>query len=166
MGHTPGKRLLFKEITSIRFRHFSFGMQLAYKQVKENHMIKKLEAFIREDALDAVKDALRAIGIVGMNIHSVRGSGRQADIQLSWRGASYQIDLLPKMQVNIILSAHNVEKAVEAITKAARTGKEGDGLIFIYPVEDVVRIRTGERGREALMYQDDIDVRRGEKSPK
>jgi nitrogen regulatory protein P-II 1 len=123
-------------------------------------MIKKLEVFIRDEALDAVKDALQSIGIVGMNIHEVRGHGRQGGIELSWRGTSYQMDLLPKMQVNIVLSAHNVEKAVEAITQAARTGKEGDGLIFIYPVEDVIRIRTGERGREALMYPDDIDVRR------
>jgi nitrogen regulatory protein P-II 1 len=128
-------------------------------------MIKKLEVFIRDEALDAVKDALQAIGIVGMNVHEVRGHGRQGGIELSWRGTSYQMDLLPKMQVNIVLSAHNVEKAVEAITQAARTGKEGDGLIFVYPVEDVIRIRTGERGREALMYPDDIDVRRGEAPP-
>ena len=129
-------------------------------------MIKKLEAFIREEALDAVKDALQSIGIVGMNIHEVRGHGRQGGIELSWRGTSYQMDLLPKMQINVVLSAHNVEKAVEAITRAARTGKAGDGLIFIYPVEDVVRIRTGERGREALMYPDDIDARRGENMPR
>jgi nitrogen regulatory protein P-II 1 len=129
-------------------------------------MIKKLEVFIREEALDAVKEALQSIGIVGMNIHEVRGHGRQGGIELSWRGTSYQMDLLPKMQVNVVLSEHNVEKAVEAITQAARTGKEGDGLIFVYPVEDVIRIRTGERGREALMYPDDIDVRRGDKAPK
>jgi nitrogen regulatory protein P-II 1 len=129
-------------------------------------MIKKIEAFIREEALDAVKDALQSIGIVGMNIHEVRGHGRQGGVELSWRGTSYHMDLLLKMQINIILSAHNVEKAVDAITKAARTGKEGDGLIFVYPVEDVIRIRTGERGREALMYPDDIDVRSGEKPPK
>jgi nitrogen regulatory protein P-II 1 len=129
-------------------------------------MIKKLEMFIRDEALDAVKEALQSIGIVGMNVHEVRGHGRQGGIELSWRGTSYQMDLLPKMQVNIVLSDHNVEKAVEAIIGAARTGKEGDGLIFIYPVEDVIRIRTGERGREALMYPDDIDVRRGEKAPK
>jgi nitrogen regulatory protein P-II 1 len=128
-------------------------------------MIKKLEAFIRDEALDAVKDALQSIGIVGMNIHEVRGHGRQGGIELSWRGTSYQMDMLPKMQINIVLSDRNVEKAVEAITQAARTGKEGDGLIFIYPVEDVIRIRTGERGREALMYPDDIDARRGEKRP-
>jgi nitrogen regulatory protein P-II 1 len=126
-------------------------------------MIKKIEVFIRDEALDAVKDALQSIGIIGMNVHEVRGHGRQGGIELSWRGTSYQMDLLPKMQVNIVLSAHNVEKAIEAITQAARTGKEGDGLIFIYPVEDVVRIRTGERGREALMYPDDIDARRGDK---
>ena len=123
-------------------------------------MIKKIEAFIREEALDDVKNALQAIGIVGMNIHEVRGHGRQGGVELSWRGTTYQMDLLPKMQINIILSDHNVEKAVEAITQAARTGKEGDGLIFVYPVDDVIRIRTGERGREALMYPDDIDARR------
>jgi nitrogen regulatory protein P-II 1 len=129
-------------------------------------MMKKLEVFIRDEALDTVKNALQSIGIIGMNVHEVRGHGRQGGIELSWRGTSYHMDLLPKMQVNIVLSDHNVEKAVEAITKAAWTGKEGDGLIFIYPVEDVIRIRTGERGREALMYPDDIDVRRREESPK
>jgi nitrogen regulatory protein P-II 1 len=129
-------------------------------------MTKKLEIFIREEALDAVKEALQNIGIVGMNVYEVRGHGRQGGIELSWRGTSYRMDLIPKMQVNVVLSDHNVEKAIEAITQAARTGKEGDGLIFIYPVEDVFRIRTGERGREALMYADDIDVRRGEKPPK
>jgi nitrogen regulatory protein P-II 1 len=135
-------------------------------QIEGEDMIKKIEAFIREESLDAVKDALQSIGIVGMNIHEVRGHGRQGGIELSWRGTSYHMDLLPKMQVNIVLSEHNVEKAVEAITQAARTGKSGDGLIFIYPVDDVIRIRTGERGREALMYADDIDVRHGSKPPK
>jgi nitrogen regulatory protein P-II 1 len=126
-------------------------------------MTKKIEAFIRDEALDAVKEALQSIGIVGMNVHEVRGHGRQGGIELSWRGTTYHMDLLPKMQVNIVLSDHNVEKAVETIIQATRTGKEGDGLIFIYPVEDVIRIRTGERGRDALMYPDDIDVRRGGK---
>jgi nitrogen regulatory protein P-II 1 len=129
-------------------------------------MTKKLEVIVREEALDPLKDALQAIGIVGMNVYEVRGHGRQGGIELSWRGTSYHMDLLPKMQVNIVLSDHNVEKAVETIIQATRTGKEGDGLIFVYPVEDVIRIRTGERGREALMYPDDIDVRRGEKAPK
>ena len=127
-------------------------------------MIKKIEAIIREEALDTVKDALRAVGIVGMNVVEVRGHGRQGGVNLQWRGTAYQMDMIPKIMISIILSDRNVEKTVETITKAARTGKEGDGIIFIYPVEEVVRIRTGERGGEALAYQDDIDQMKG--SPK
>ena len=123
-------------------------------------MTKKIEAIIREEALDGVKDALHAIGIVGMNVFEVRGHGRQGGIELTWRGTSYRLDLIPKIQLNIILSDHNVEKTVEAIISATRTGKEGDGLIFVYPVDDVIRIRTGERGKEALQYPDDIDTRK------
>ncbi|MEO6062664.1 MAG: P-II family nitrogen regulator [Thermoflexales bacterium] len=123
-------------------------------------MTKKIEAIIREEALDAVKDALHAIGIVGMNVVEVRGHGRQGGIDLSWRGTAYRMDLIPKIQLNIILSDHNVEKTIDAIVGAARTGQPGDGLIFIYPVDDVVRIRTGERGHDALSYPDDIDERR------
>ena len=123
-------------------------------------MTRKIEAIIREDALEGVKNALRDIGIVGLNISSIRGHGRQGGVDQAWRGATSRMDLLPKMQVNIILSEHNVEKTIEAIVKAARTGKEGDGIIFVYPVEDVVRIRTGERGHDALMYPDDIDARK------
>jgi nitrogen regulatory protein P-II 1 len=122
-------------------------------------MTKKIEVIIREEALDAVKDALRAIGIVGMNVIEVRGHGREGGIELSWRGTSYHMDLIPKIQINIVLSDHNVEKTIDAITRAARTGQEGDGIIFIYPVDDVIRIRTGERGHDALMYPDDIDTR-------
>ena len=122
-------------------------------------MTKKIEAIIREDSLEAVKDALRDIGIVGMNIFEIRGHGRQGGVDQSWRGATYRMDLLPKIQLNIILSEHNVEKTIDAIMKAARTGREGDGIIFVYPVEDVVRIRTGERGHDALMYPNDIDAR-------
>ncbi len=122
-------------------------------------MTKKIEAIIREEALQDVKDALRAIGIVGLNVHEVHGHGRQGGIELSWRGTSYQMDLLPKIQVNIVLSDHNVEKTVATIVGAARTGKSGDGVIFIYPVEEVIRIRTGERGLEALQYAGDIDAK-------
>ena len=123
-------------------------------------MAKKIEAIIREDALQGVKDSLKAIGIVGMNIFDIRGHGRQGGVDQHWRVSSTRMDLLPKVQLNIVLSDHNVEKTVEAIVKAARTGKEGDGIIFIYPVEDIVRIRTGERGREALVYPNDIDARK------
>ena len=110
-------------------------------------MTKKIEAIIREEALQDVKDALREAGIVGLNVHEVHGHGRQGGIELSWRGTSYQMDLLPKMQINIILSDHNVESTIETIIQAARTGKEGDGIIFIYPVDDArdrwVRARKG-----------------------
>jgi nitrogen regulatory protein P-II 1 len=122
-------------------------------------MTKKIEAIIREEALDAVKDALHEVGIVGMNVLEVRGHGRQGGIELSWRGTSYRMDLIPKLQINIILSDHNVERTIQAIIDAARTGVEGDGIIFVYPVDDVIRIRTGERGRDALQYPDDIDAR-------
>jgi nitrogen regulatory protein P-II 1 len=122
-------------------------------------MTKKIEAIVREESLDAVKDALRAIGIVGMNVFEVRGHGRQGGVELAWRGTSYHMDLVPKMQINIVLSDHNVERTIEAICQAASTGKEGDGIIFVYPVDDVIRIRTGERGHQALMYPDDIDTR-------
>jgi nitrogen regulatory protein P-II 1 len=124
-------------------------------------MTKKIEAIIREEALQDVKQVLREMGIVGLNVHEVHGHGRQGGIELSWRGTSYQMDLLPKIQVNIVLSDHNVESTIEAIINATRTGKEGDGIIFVYPVEDVIRIRTGERGRDALHYTGDID----EKTP-
>ena len=122
-------------------------------------MTKKIEAIIREDALESVKQALREIGIVGMNIVEIRGHGRQGGVDMAWRGTTYKLDLLPKIQLNIVLSDHNVQKTVDAITQAARTGKEGDGIIFVYPVEDVYRIRTGERGHEAIMYPGDIDTR-------
>lgn len=124
-------------------------------------MTKKIEAIVQEEKLADVKDALRKIGIVGMNVTECRGHGRQGGITLAGRTGTYQVDLLPKIQINIVLSDHNVEKAVETICQAAQTGSEGAGIIFIYPVEDVIRIRTGERGHAALMYPDDIDVRQG-----
>jgi nitrogen regulatory protein P-II 1 len=122
--------------------------------------MKKIEAIIREEAVTLVKDALREVGIVGMNVFEVRGHGRQGGIDLAWRGTTYQMDLIPKAQINIVLSDHNVEKAIDTICTAAYTGKQGDGIIFVYPVEDIVRIRTRERGREAVMYKDDIDDRK------
>jgi nitrogen regulatory protein P-II 1 len=122
-------------------------------------MFKKIEAIIREEKLNEVKDALRAIGIVGMNVVEIRGHGRQGGIMLTGRSGSYQIDMLPRVQLNIILSEHNLEKTIQTIIGAAQTDQIGDGIIFVYPVEDVIRIRTGERGREALMYEGDIDTR-------
>jgi nitrogen regulatory protein P-II 1 len=122
-------------------------------------MAKKIEAIIKEEKLNDVKDALKTIGIVGMNVYEVRGHGRQGGITLTGRSGTYQIDMLPRIQLNIVLSDHNVEKTVDTIREASKTGGEGDGVIFIYPVEEVVRIRTGERGPEALTYEGDIDSR-------
>jgi nitrogen regulatory protein P-II 1 len=123
-------------------------------------MTKKIEAIIREEKLHDVKEALHRIGIVGMNIFEVRGHGRQGGVTLVGRSGTYQVDFLPRIQINIVLSDHNVEKTIETICQAANTGNIGDGLIFVYPVEDVIRIRTGERGKEALTYPGDIDARR------
>jgi nitrogen regulatory protein P-II 1 len=124
-------------------------------------MLKKIEAIIREDKLNDVKDALKGIGIVGLNIFEIRGHGRQGGIKLSGRSGTYQVDLLPKIQLNIILSDRNLEETIETILQSAYTGESGDGLIFVYPVEEVIRIRTRERGHEAVMYPGDIDEKRG-----
>ncbi len=122
-------------------------------------MYKKIEAFIRVETLDEVKEALHEIGIVGMNVIEVRGHGREGGITLTGRHGTYQVDMLPKLQLNIVLSEHNVERTIEAIQRTACTGRQGDGVIFIYPVDDIIRIRTGERGKEALFYEGDIDTR-------
>jgi len=113
-------------------------------------MIRKIEAIIREDALSEVKDALHAIGIRGMNVFEIRGHGRQGGVEMAWRGTTYRLDLLPKIQLNVILDDENLDRVIDTIVKTARTGEEGDGIIFVYPVEKVFRIRTGERDLEAL----------------
>ena len=117
-------------------------------------MTKKIEAIFREEKLNDVKDALYGIGIVGMNVTEVRGHGRQGGIVLSGRTGTYRVDLLPRVQLNIVLSDHNVEKTINIIQQAAQTGNIGDGLIFVYPVDEVIRIRTGERGHDALTYEE------------
>ena len=129
-------------------------------------MTKKIEAIIREEKLNDVKDALRNVGIIGLNVTECRGHGRQGGITLAGRTGTYQIDLLPRLQINVVLSDHNVEKTIQTICEAASTGNHGDGIIFVYPVDEVVRIRTGQRGHDALTYKGDIDeirAARGEK---
>ena len=128
-------------------------------------MLKKIEAIIREDKVNDVKDALKELGIVGLNIFEIRGHGRQGGIKLSGRSGTYQVDLLPKIQVNIVLSDRNLEETIEAILKSAYTGETGDGLIFVSPVDEVIRIRTRERGHEAVMYPGDIDERKARGKP-
>jgi len=124
-------------------------------------VLKKIEAIIREDKLNDVKEALHEIGIVGLNVFEIRGHGRQGGITLAGRSGTYQVDMLTKIQVNIILSDRNLDETIEAILKSAYTGASGDGLIFVSPVEEVIRIRTRERGYDAVMYPGDIDERKG-----
>ena len=125
-------------------------------------MLKKIEAIIREDKVNDVRDALNDIGIVGMNMFEVRGHGRQGGIQLVGRAGTYQVNMLPKIQINIVLNKRNLDAAIEAILKSAYTGETGDGIIFVTPVEDVIRVRTRERGASAMMYPGDIDEKKNQ----
>ncbi len=112
--------------------------------------MKKVEAIIKPFKLDEVKDALNDIGVKGMTISEVKGYGRQRGHKEMYRGAEYVVDFIPKTRVDVVIEADQVEKVVETIRDAAYTGKIGDGKIFVLPVEDVIRVRTGERGREAV----------------
>ena len=120
-------------------------------------MTKKIETIIREEKLNDVKDALQGIGIVGMNVTECADTDGRAASSWSGRSGTYKSTCCRRLQINIVLSDHNVERTIETICQAAHTGNVGDGLIFVYPVDDVIRIRTGERGHDALMYPGDID---------
>lgn len=125
-------------------------------------MLKKIEAIIREDKVNDVKDALEKIGIVGLNMYEIRGHGRQGGIQLLGRAGAYQVDMLTKIQINIVLSDRNLEETIETILDSASTGQPGDGMIFVYPVDEAIRVRTRERGQDAVMYPGDIDEKKSE----
>lgn len=112
--------------------------------------MKKIEAIIKPFKLDDVKEALHGIGMQGMTVLEAKGFGRQRGHTELYRGAEYVVDFLPKLKLEIIVSDDAVEQAIEAISKAAHTGKIGDGKIFISDIGDTVRIRTGERGNQAL----------------
>ena len=112
--------------------------------------MKKLDIIIRPSRLDAVKEALTGAGCKGMTVTEIRGFGRQLGHTEVYRGAEYQIDLVPKIKVKTVLDESALQEAVDAVLEAARTGKVGDGKIFVSPVEEVIRIRTGERGMNAL----------------
>ncbi|MCS7263122.1 MAG: P-II family nitrogen regulator [Aquificaceae bacterium] len=112
--------------------------------------MKKVEAIIKPFKLDEVKDALVEIGIGGMTVTEVRGFGQQKGHTEIYRGTEYVIDFLPKVKIEVVVRDEEVEKVVQTIMKAAQTGRVGDGKIFIIPVEDVIRIRTGERGEKAI----------------
>jgi nitrogen regulatory protein P-II 1 len=112
--------------------------------------MKKIEAVIKPFKLDEVKEALHEVGLQGITVVEAKGFGRQKGHTELYRGAEYVVDFLPKVKLEVVCEDDLVERAVEAITNAARTGRIGDGKIFIIPVEDAVRIRTGERGSDAI----------------
>jgi nitrogen regulatory protein P-II 1 len=112
--------------------------------------MKKVEAVIRHFKLEEVKNALTAQNIVGMTVTEVRGFGRQRGHKEQYRGAEYTVDFLPKLKVELVVEDADVEKAVKIIIESARTGKVGDGKIFITPIDEVIRIRTGEQGSTAI----------------
>lgn len=112
--------------------------------------MKKIEAILKPFKLDDVKDALNGIGITGMTISEVKGYGRQKGHTEIYRGAEYIVDFIPKMKIEIVVAADLVDQVVDTIMKAAKTGKIGDGKIFVLPVERVVRVRTGEEDRDAV----------------
>ncbi len=112
--------------------------------------MKKIEAIIKPFKLEEVKTALTKIGVQGMTVTEVKGFGRQKGHTESYRGTEYEIDFLPKSKIEIIITDNLVTQVIETIERAAKTGKIGDGKIFLSQVEDIIRIRTGERGKEAI----------------
>jgi nitrogen regulatory protein P-II 1 len=118
--------------------------------VKREDRVKKIEAVIKPFKLDEVKDALHEVGLQGITVVEAKGFGRQKGHTELYRGAEYVVDFLPKVKIELVCPDNVVERAVEAIVNAARTGRIGDGKIFVTHIEEAIRIRTGERGDEAV----------------
>jgi nitrogen regulatory protein P-II 1 len=119
-------------------------------QAQDVQLMKKIEAIIKPFKLDDVKDALHEVGIKGITVTEAKGFGRQKGHTELYRGAEYVVDFLPKVKLEVVLEDALVERAVEAIQQAARTGRIGDGKIFVSTIDEVIRIRTGERGADAI----------------
>ena len=112
--------------------------------------MKKVEAIIKPFKLEEVKEALNALGIQGMTVSEVKGFGRQKGHTELYRGAEYIVDFLPKVKIEVVVKDEILDQVLDAVTEAAKTGRIGDGKIFVIPVEDTIRIRTGETGEEAI----------------
>ncbi len=112
--------------------------------------MKKIEAIVKPFKLDEVKEALHEVGLQGLTVTEAKGFGRQKGHTELYRGAEYVVDFLPKVKIELVVDDNLVDRAIQAIQDAARTGRVGDGKIFILPVEDAIRIRTGERGPDAV----------------
>ena len=112
--------------------------------------MKRIEAIIKPFKLDEVKDALAEVGVQGMTVTEVKGFGRTGGKKEVYRGSSYVVDFVPKVKVEVVVTDDQVNAVLDAIERSAKTGRIGDGKIFVIPIEEVVRIRTGERGRDAI----------------
>jgi nitrogen regulatory protein P-II 1 len=123
---------------------------LLFDRKAGSRAVKKIEAIIKPFKLDEVKEALQEVGLQGITVTEAKGFGRQKGHAELYRGAEYIVDFLPKVKIEIVIGDDLVERAIDAIRRAAQTGRIGDGKIFVMPVEEVVRIRTGERGAEAV----------------
>ncbi|MXZ20349.1 MAG: P-II family nitrogen regulator [Caldilineaceae bacterium SB0665_bin_25] len=121
-------------------------------------MLKKVEAYIRLEKLTDVRSALVEIGVPAIDTVEVQGHGRQTDIQLAGRHSSYTVDTLPRIRLTVVVSEDDVARIVETIRETAATGKQGDGAIYICPVDNIVRVSTGEVGADVLVYEGDIDI--------
>ena len=112
--------------------------------------MKKVEAIIKEERFEAVKTALEDAGFIALTCTEVRGRGQQKGLSLQWRVGEYRVDLLPKMKVELVVHDEQAPKVMDIVCRTAKTGEIGDGMIFVMPVEDICRVRTGERGEAAL----------------
>jgi nitrogen regulatory protein P-II 1 len=112
--------------------------------------MKKIEGIIKPHLLEAVKSALEALGIAGMTVSEVKGFGRQKGHSETYRGTEYKVEFLPKVKVEVVVADEMLDRAVDAVIHAAKTGKLGDGKIFVTNLEDVIRVRTGEHGEQAV----------------
>lgn len=112
--------------------------------------MKKIEAIIRQEKLNDVKEALGKAGFPGITAYEVKGRGRQKGLLLSYRTSEYRVDMLPKMKIELVVRKEDVEKAIGVLLEEAKTGAIGDGKIFVSPVDEVIRVRTGERGKDAI----------------
>ena len=112
--------------------------------------MKKIEAIIRPESVDAVRNALNVTGVTGLMISEIEGHGKQKGVVQQWRGEKYKIELLPKAKIEIVVKDQDMERVCKTIIDNTKTGEIGDGKIFIYPLEDAIRIRTGEKGESAI----------------
>ena len=129
-----------------------------FRHTGEMAVLKKIEAYIRTEKLDGVRLALLEIGVPAIDTVEVQGHGRQSGIKLAGRHSTYVVDTLPRIQVNFVVGEDDVKQVVEAFQRTAATGNQGDGAIFISPVENIIRISTGEEGDDALTYEGEIDI--------